>query len=140
MVLRLDLQHGRWLQAVEEDASLDFRLHNVVIHSMAEVGMRRERWWSAGQALHLSIAVDFDMAASKYPKARGVAVHLVRDYLRMAGSLFISVVMFLPGQRTFAFGPPTDRCDAAQGGARMPRELSRLGVSWEHQAYNRGDL
>jgi hypothetical protein len=35
MVLGLDLQHSRWLQAIEEHASLEFGLHNVAIHSIA---------------------------------------------------------------------------------------------------------
>jgi hypothetical protein len=43
MVLSLDLQHRGWLQAIEKHASLDFRLHDIAIHGIAEVGVRRER-------------------------------------------------------------------------------------------------
>jgi len=39
MVPRLDLQHSRWLQAIEEHASLDLRLHNVAIDRIAEIGV-----------------------------------------------------------------------------------------------------
>ena len=38
-----DLQHSRWLQPIEKHASLDLRLHYIVIHPIAQVEMRRER-------------------------------------------------------------------------------------------------
>ncbi len=43
MVLGPDLQHSRWLQPIKKHASLDLRLHDIVIHPIAQVEMRRER-------------------------------------------------------------------------------------------------
>jgi hypothetical protein len=41
-MLGLNLQHGRGRQVVEGHAALNFRLRNVAIHFIAEVGMSAE--------------------------------------------------------------------------------------------------
>lgn len=47
VVLGANFQHGRRRQIVEVDATFNFRLHDVAIHFVAEVVVRRE---SGGQA------------------------------------------------------------------------------------------
>lgn len=50
MVLSLDLQHTVRLQPVEEQATLDFRPDDVVIHFIAQIGMLREQGFSLESA------------------------------------------------------------------------------------------
>src|SRR5450755_2615165 len=42
MVLGLNLEHSRGRQIVEKHAPFNFRLHEVVVHFIGEVGMRAE--------------------------------------------------------------------------------------------------
>jgi hypothetical protein len=42
VVLGLNLQHRRGGQVIEEHAPFNFRLHNIAIHFIAEVGMGAE--------------------------------------------------------------------------------------------------
>jgi hypothetical protein len=42
VILGLNLQYSRWWQIVEEYAPFNFRLHNVPVHFIAEVGMTTE--------------------------------------------------------------------------------------------------
>lgn len=43
VVLRLDLQHSGRREVFEEDPSFNLRLDDIVIHFVAEIGMRREQ-------------------------------------------------------------------------------------------------
>src|SRR5664280_750811 len=43
VLLRLDLQHRGRLEVFEEDPSFNLRLDDIVIHFVAEIGMRREQ-------------------------------------------------------------------------------------------------
>jgi len=65
VMLGLDLQHGRGRQVAQEDAPFNLRLHDVVIHFIAEVGMRPEYMWTGGQAKPHPYSVECSTVARK---------------------------------------------------------------------------